>query len=185
MDELSQYQWLYMLFVLGGIAIGILGIQVTVKLVKGIKNSEANALVTLILGTITGGIHMYVSRSLRGSSMPTDFVVYFTVLTLLLFLVFRLPKLRELSIFERENDSESDIAGGITAIVSGALVLSVQIWARSDHLISGVNYADAFHNAMLVLGTSLFLFGSGLVVRSILTKQPRAAVERVSSKTIH
>jgi hypothetical protein len=49
--------------------------------------------------------------------------------------------------------------------VIGALVLTVQVWAGPTHLLGGVNYADAFHNAMLLTGGSITLYGIGLFSR--------------------
>ena len=40
---------------------------------------------------MVGWIHIYMSRMLRGKSMPVDAVVYTTVLTLVIFLLFKIP----------------------------------------------------------------------------------------------
>jgi hypothetical protein len=42
----------------------------------------------LAAGILVGGMHMAASRALRGSSMPVDLVVYTTVLTLVVFMLF-------------------------------------------------------------------------------------------------
>ena len=100
--------------------------------------------------------------------MPVDGIVYITILTLIIFLLFRLPQVREMGLFEGEADASSETAGGITAFVIGGLVLTVQIWAGPTHLLGGVNYADAFHNAMLLVGAAITLFGAGLISRRFL-----------------
>ena len=64
METLLPYQWLYILYVLVGIFIGILGIRATIDLIKGKENAESAALVALILGIVTGGTHMLTSRAL-------------------------------------------------------------------------------------------------------------------------
>ena len=79
---LAQVQWLYILFVLLGVAIGIMGVRAVILLVKGTKNAYRCTLIALVAGILVGGIHMAVSRALRGSSMPVDAVIYTTVLTL-------------------------------------------------------------------------------------------------------
>ena len=79
MAPLATFQWLYILFVLTGIAIGIAGIRATVLLVKGAPKAYRDTLYALIAGIVIGSIHILVSRALRGKSMPVDAVVYTTV----------------------------------------------------------------------------------------------------------
>jgi hypothetical protein len=181
MKAIAQFQWLYILYVVVGVAIGILGIQATIKLVKGDQNAEKSVLLALILGIVTGGVHMITSRALRGSSLPLDYIVYITIFTLLIFLLFRLPKLRELALFEKGTVDESGAAGGLTAIVVGLLFLSVQMWAGPTHLLDGVNYADAFHNAMLFIGGLIILIGIGLISKSVLFQRTPASLEQIIS----
>jgi hypothetical protein len=174
MAALVPYKWLYVLFVLLTTAIGVLGVRAVVMLVKGRTNAYRAALITLSLGILIGGIHIAVSRSLRGSSMPVDPVVYMTGLTLIVFLLLRLPGLREKARFERaEGDDESvgPKAAAISLLLSGALTLSVGHWAAPAHIMNGgVNYANAFHVPMTVAGWGLILFGIGLLVWARLPK---------------
>ncbi len=181
METLLPYQWLYILYVLVGIFIGILGIRATIDLIKGKKNAESAALVALILGIVTGGTHMLTSRALRGSSKPVDFIVYFTIITLVIFLLFRLPRYREMALFEKDTTDSSGAAGGLTAIVAGLLVLSVQMWAGPTHTMDGINYADAFHNALFICGSILILLGIGLISKSVLFHHSPASLEKMIS----
>ncbi len=169
MKAIADYQWLYILYVLLGVALGILGIRAAIQLARIKVGAEKSALYILVAGTVIGVIHMLTSRALRGSSMPVDGVVYITVLTLIVFLLFQLPKVREMGLYQGEQDADSDTAGGITAFVIGSLVLTVQIWAGPTHLLGGINYADAFHNAMLLVGAAIILFGIVLISRRFLT----------------
>jgi len=91
MGPLAQMQWLYIFYVLAGVAIGIAGIRAVVLLVKGDPKAYRDTLITLLTGIIIGAIHIATSRMLRGKSMPVDAVVYTTILTLVIFLLFRLP----------------------------------------------------------------------------------------------
>jgi hypothetical protein len=75
---IARFQWLYILFVLLTIAIGVMGVRAVVLLVKGRKNAYRYAMIALLAGTVIGVIHIAVSRALRGSSMPVDMVVYTT-----------------------------------------------------------------------------------------------------------
>jgi hypothetical protein len=173
MKAIADYQWLYILYVLIGVALGILGIRSTVQLARKKAGAEMSSLLVLLAGTIIGMIHMWTSRELRGSSMPVDGVVYITVLTLIIFLIFRIPQIREMGLFEEDTAGSSDTAGGLTAFMIGVLVLTVQIWAGPTHLISGINYADAFHNAMLLVGISIILYGIGLISQRFFTKSAK------------
>src|SRR5574342_823088 len=85
MTPLAPFQWLYVLFVLTGIVLGIMGIRATILLIKGASASYRDALIALVAGVVIGFLHLFVSRAPRGKSMPVDAVVYTTVLTLLVF----------------------------------------------------------------------------------------------------
>ena len=65
MAPLAKLQWLYILFVLAGITIGVLGIRATIALIKGADKSYRDALYVLIAGVVVGFIHIFVSRALR------------------------------------------------------------------------------------------------------------------------
>ncbi len=174
MEAIAQYQWLYIFYVLAAIAIGVLGIRATIALVRGKSTSYRDALIALVLGVVVGGIHMATSRALRdtGSSMPLDFIVYATVITLVIFLLFSIPKVKEMVSFDRESDKASGAAGGMAAIVAGMLFLSVHMWAGPTHIFDGVNLADAFHNAMMISGGVLTIIGLVTLARSALAPLP-------------
>lgn len=98
---LAPFQWLYILFVLMTLAIGVLGVGAVVRLIRARKNATRDSVVVLALGLAVGAAHMAASRALRGASMVVDMVVYTTLLTLILFLLLRLPPLRQRVRFER------------------------------------------------------------------------------------
>ena len=112
--------------------------------------------------------------------MPVDGVVYINVFTLVIFLLFQLPKVKEMSLFQTVVADDAAAAGGMTAFVAGLLVLSVQMWAGPTHLLDGINYADAFHNAMVGIGSFLVLFGLVLISKALLF-QPRATTVKVKA----
>lgn len=125
MKALVPFQWLYILFVLTGIAIGVWGIWATVKLVRGLPDSYKTSLQTLIAGVL-GGFHIYMSRMLRGKSMPVDAVVYTTLFTLIIFLLFKIPAIWQGVDFTKAKASEGKKAGGAAAIVMGLFTLTIQ-----------------------------------------------------------
>ena len=163
MAPLAKMQWLYILFVLVTTAIGILMIRAIVRLVRGKADGYKSALITLVLGIVVGIIHILTSRSLRGSSMPVDAVVYMTVLTLVVYLLFRLPPVWKGVDYSKAPRKERRKTGGTAAIVTGAASLSIQFVMASTHTWNGVNFADAFHTAMTVSGIALLVLGTWLV----------------------
>jgi len=158
MAPLAPFQWLYVLFVLTGVAIGIAGIRTTVLLVKGAPKAYRDTLYTLVAGVVIGGIHIFVSRALRGKSMPVDAVVYTTALTLIIFLLFRIPAIWQGVAFTRAN-SAGNQTGGTAAIVVGIFTLFIQYFMAPTHTWNGINYADAFHVSLSITGVVLMLGG--------------------------
>lgn len=165
MTPLAPFQWLYILFVLTGIAIGVWGIWATVRLVRGTPDSYRMSLTALVVGLAVGGFHIYMSRLLRGKSMPVDAVVYMTVLTLAVFLLLRIPAIWQGANFEKGDRRDNNLAGGAAAILLGLMTLTIQYTMGSTHTWSGVNYADAFNLLMTSAGLSLLLLGTWTIVR--------------------
>jgi len=165
MAALAPFQWLYILFVLTGIALGVMGIRATVMLIKGADKSYRDALIALVAGVVIGFIHIAASRALRGKSMPVDAVVYTTVLTLAVFLLFRIPAVWQGVDFSKGNVKTNKPAGGAAAILLGALTLTIQYTMASTHTWGGVNYADVFNASMTLLGLGLVFFGTAFFVR--------------------
>ena len=171
---IAQFQWLYILFVLVTLAIGVMGVRAVILLVQGKKNAYRYSLIAMLLGILVGGIHMTVSRLLRGSSMPVDAVVYTTVLTLVVFLLFRIPSIWQGVDFEKP-EGENKTGKQAAAIALGAvglLALTIQFIMAPTHTIGGVNYADVWHATFTVIGAGLIVAG---VAAAVYTK---AAVHR-------
>ncbi len=162
MSPLAPFQWLYILFVIITIGIGILGIRAVVMLVKGNQGAYKAALLALILGVVVGVIHIVVSRSLRGSSMPVDAVVYITVLTLIIFLIFRIPAIWQGVDYSKASRKEGKKGAGAALIVAGVLCLTIQFFMAPTHTWDGVNYANAFHTTLSLTGGGMILLGLGL-----------------------
>ncbi len=161
---IAPFQWLYILFVVVTFAFGVMGARAVLLLIRNRFNSYRYALIALIGGSIIGVIHMLVSRSLRGSSMPVDMVTYVNLFTLAIFLIFRFPGLWEQIGYGRPVQSNpAGMAGGMSAIVSGALCLTIQYWMGPTHTLGGVNYADVWHLAFQVIGWALVTAGVALL----------------------
>jgi hypothetical protein len=168
MDAIAPYQWLYIFYVLAGIIIGVLGVRATMALIRSKPGAYRAAIIPLVAGLLIGGLHMATSRTLRGSSMPVDFVVYTTVLTTLLFLLFRIPGIWNQIDLSRRDDDATGLGAGVAMIIGGVVTLIVQLWAGPTHLINGINYADVWHTQLTIIGWSFVLLGLGLILSVIL-----------------
>jgi hypothetical protein len=166
MAKLAPFQWLYIIFVIATTAIGIMAARAVFLLAKSRPNSYRAAITALVLGIAVGVIHMLVSRALRGKSMPVDGVVYTTVLTLIVFLLFRIPKIWQGVDYTSggSNDNTGTMAAAITLLVTGLLTLTVQYWAGPTHTWDGTNWAAAFLVTSMMLGLGQILGGAIILI---------------------
>jgi hypothetical protein len=123
---------------------------------------------------------MAFSRNLRGgSSMPVDMVVYTTVLTLIIFLLFRIPAIWQGVNFEKpegENKNGKQ-AAAIALGACGLLSLTIQFLMAPTHTIGGINYADVWHTTLTVLGLVLILGSMAMAIYTKFAVTRRQALE--------
>ncbi|MEZ0396278.1 MAG: hypothetical protein ABWK53_07635 [Anaerolineales bacterium] len=181
-DALAPFQWLWILFVLVGIAAGILGVRAAVLLVRGRPNAYRVALTALLLGTGLNLIHVFASRALRGASMPVDAVLYTNVLTLIVFLLFRLPPIWQGVNYEKpaEEKETGKHAAAIALALTGLLTLTIPYLMAPTHTIGGVNWADAWHVTLTTIGAALLLSG---VVTALRARH--APARNLAAETTH
>jgi hypothetical protein len=183
MAPLAKFQWLYVLFVLTGIAIGIWGIRATLNLIKGTSNSYRMSIMALVTGVLVGGFHIYMSRLLRGKSLPVDMIVYTTILTLAVFLIFRIPGIWQAVNFDRGSKSGNtgSLAAAVTLILVGISVLALPFMMAETHTFTagGINWAATWSLPLNLIGSLLILDGLGWLTlflwptrRSALELQP-------------
>ena len=175
MALIAPYKWVYILFVIITTAVGVMMVRATVMIIKSKDTAYRYSMISLLAGIVIGVIHMVVSRSIRGKSMPTDGVVYFTVLTLILFLVFRIPALwKEIDFSKPAGKNTSINAAAFTLIICGAAVLTAPLWGSSTHTFipGGVNWANAWPLQMNLAGSILCLAGIFLLAAPLRTKLP-------------
>ena len=164
---IEPYKWLYVIFVLATIAAGVMMARALVLLVRCKPNGYRDTIIALLAGIVIGTIHIIVSRSLRnGSSMPVDAVTYTAVLTLIVFLLFKISGVWALVDFTQAKPGENEKAGGAAAIISGLLAFNIQYLMASTHTLGGVNYGDAFHVSMTLTAFALVLLGCGVWLRA-------------------
>lgn len=158
---IASFQWLWILFVLIGIAAGIMGVRAVVMLIKGKKHAYRSAIIALLVGTVLNAVHMFASRTLRGASMPVDGVLYANVLTLVVFLLFRIPAIWQKVDFEKptNNPQVNKNATSFALTAVGLLFLTIQSMMAPTHTIGSINYADVWHVTLSILGGGLILSG--------------------------
>lgn len=174
---IAPFQWLYALFVIVTVAIGVMGVRAVVLLIQGKKNAYRYTLIALVAGTAVGILHIVASRALRGGSMPVDMVVYTTVVTLVVFLLFRLPGVWQGVDFEKPTGDRKagQQAAAIALAACGLLVLAVPFVMSPTHTVDAVNYADAWRFSMRALGASLLVGGAAWRLRGAL-RTPRGTI---------
>lgn len=179
---IAPFQWLWILFVLVGVAAGILGVRAVVLLVRGRRNAYRDALIALLLGAGLNLIHVFASRALRGGSMPVEAVLYTNVLTLIVFLLFRLPPIWQGVDYEKpagEKETGKQ-AAAIALAATGLLTLTIPSLMAPTHTIGGINWADAWHAALTMIGMLLLLDGAATAfwTARILAHRPSAETAR-------
>ncbi|MGC9520837.1 MAG: hypothetical protein ACP5HG_03015 [Anaerolineae bacterium] len=182
MAGLVPYKPLYQALVVISIAVGIWGIPVMVSLVRGGRHAYRNALIVLIVGGVTAGIQTAVSQSVRGSSAPANVRFAVTLLTLIVFLLFRLPPLWRRMRFDQPLKGESaKTAGGAALIVCGLLTLSSPAWVAQTHLESWISNARI---PLIAIGTALTISGLMWTIAEARQFRLRAPISSDGSITV-
>ena len=118
MYEILDYNWLYQILMLLTIATGVANIWAIVQLARRREKSYRNALIILVIGTVLGAVHVYASIALRGKAVPANMKLYINIITLVLFLLFGAPGLKQKVGWEKDAaPGENDIASGTAAII--------------------------------------------------------------------
>jgi len=177
--EIMDYRWLYQIFVVVTILIGLVGIWALIKLVRGGPKVYRDILIILVVGSIVAGVHYFTSMTLRGKAAPANVKFYINILTLIVFLLFKLPGIRQKVDFTSPGGkNETNAAGGIVAIMAGTLFLTVFHWAGPSHTFFQQNWTYVFYGPLVAVGTALILWGIvliGRVVRDLLLPQVKVA----------
>lgn len=103
MLALLPYQLLYQILFLVSVAVGLWGLWEIISFIRRKSNVYRNAIIVLSLGLASAAIQMITSEIAHGSSVPVNFRVYFTLFTLLLFLLVRYTPLWHRSGFSQSN----------------------------------------------------------------------------------
>ncbi|MBN1889107.1 MAG: hypothetical protein JW850_14035 [Thermoflexales bacterium] len=168
MKALIPLQWLYQVLVFAVVGVGLAGAWSTFSLARAHKNSYRTALIILIVGIALAIVQMAASRSLRGKSMPTDLRLYVGGLTLIVFLLLRLPGVWQAAGMVNPADSGGgwQTPSGIASIVMGLAVLTVPLWVGNSHAFDGANWVYAWDRQLLLTGAALSLGGVASLINT-------------------
>lgn len=178
MWALLDYQWLYQSLMIVTILIGLAGVWVTVRLIRGRSGAYNWALATLVVGTIVAGIQVYASFVLRGKTVPANIKLYTNLFTLIYFLVLRIPSLFDRVRFDEPEETLQTPSAGLAAIVSGAVVTTTILWAGPSHTFQGNNWVEVLDSTLLIGGAILLLGGLVAVLRNLTARWTRSLSKR-------
>lgn len=162
---LADYKHIYQAATVITLIAGLSGFIATFALLRGEKWAWNASLVTLLVGLGTAATKMYYSNMLRGSTSPTNFRCYVTVLTLLIFLIVRLPAIwRRIDLSKApERFGSWATPTGITLFVGGLVTITTPWWAAGIHVVDGVNLVNVILTELLVGGGLAIAVGAGLL----------------------
>ena len=179
----APYKGVYQVATIFTFIAAFIALTATWGMIKGRSRAYRNALIALLLGLATAGTKMYFSSRLRGSTAPTNIRFYLTIVTLLYFLLLRIPGIWTKADLERAgNDGSAGVAAGVVMILGGVVALTTPLWAGPSHVMDG-------YNLVLVLKTPLLLgsgglLGSGLTVLFRALSGKRAGVKQAVANGI-
>ncbi len=166
---IAPYKGVYQVATIFTFIAAFIGFRAFVGLIKGKAWAYTSAIIALLLGITTAGVKMFFSNMLRGSTMPTDARLYLTSLTLIFFLLIRIPGIWEMVGLSRpRQDGSTNTGAGVALILAGILALTTPVWAGPSHMMNGYNLVLVLEKPLLIGGTALILVGSGFLIRSTL-----------------
>ncbi|MBI5374560.1 MAG: hypothetical protein HZA77_03930 [Candidatus Schekmanbacteria bacterium] len=167
MAPLIPYKPLYQAFVVIGFATGAWGISAMVSLVRGNPTAYRNTLWMLLVGALSAGVHMAVSQAVRGKAVPINIRFYVTAITLLAFLLLRIPPLREKTNFLDSSGSAGSggPSAGIALIICSIITFTTKFWVGTTHFsLDGENWVSAFSLPLYIAGTGMLIAGIALLI---------------------
>jgi hypothetical protein len=189
MAKLAPYQWLYILLMIVATATAIWGIVITIALARGTsRHAYRDALIVLVISALAAGVQTFVSVALRGKGAPQNIRFYFTLFTLAVMLLFRLPPIwKAIGGFRRGSPNDFATPAGLAAFAGGLVALTTPLWASPTHIgPDGANWVNVLRMPLLTGGAALALLGVALVWRgsrwpvepATATQEGRLAPER-------
>lgn len=160
MAKLAPVQPIFIVLVIVSVAAGLFGIAAAVRLARGQRSAYNWSLIFLIIGGAASAIQFYYSLTLRGSTAPNSFRLYLTLLTLVIFLVLRLPGIWQKAGFEAgQNSGSGGTAAGLAMILCGLMTLSLPVWGGPTHIVDGFNTVNLLLVPLMAVGSALTIAG--------------------------
>ena len=170
------YMSLYQIFVYIAVLLGIAGCIITYALAARDGWAYWGAVIFLALGLVEGGVHMYNSINITDKAlpMPISMRVMITFISLVLFLVLRLPGIWKWVGFAEASPKGGSKAatGGVAAITGGVLALTTPLWAGASHMLGGYNLVNVLLVPLMVGGGLLVAVGISLLAMAALHISP-------------
>lgn len=168
--DLMDYRWIYQILVVTTILVGIAGVIAVIKLVRSKPGVYRFTLIVLIIGVLLGATHFFSSLTLRGEATPANVKFFINLFTLLVFLTFQLPGIKDEVDFSQPSDqAEKRSAAGIASIIMGLTTLTIFAWAGPSHTYFGENWVFVFETPLLIAGTLMILGGFYVVYKEAVT----------------
>lgn len=182
---LTPYKWLYQIFVVTKFAAGFWGLHVVYTLFKGREKAYRNSIIVLVIGLLVASAQMVTSKILRGSTMPVDIRFYITLVTLIFFILLKLPFIWarvDFTLFKK--DKSKVTVAGITMLIAGMITIATPIWASSSHITTtGFNLVNVLAVPLFYSGVALILLGVSTLVYSAKKVLRQVKIEEVESTT--
>ncbi len=166
---IMDYRWIYQIVMVTTILTGIAGVVALINLLKGKPGVYRLIMIILIVGTILGGTQYFTSMALRGKATPANVKFFTNLVTLVYFMIFLIPGIKDKVDFSKPSDkSETNSAGGMVAFLAGITTLTIFSWAGPSHTFFGENWVFVFEWPLIVIGTLLIVGGFVVVLREVL-----------------
>ncbi|NOQ39829.1 MAG: hypothetical protein GQ562_05870 [Anaerolineales bacterium] len=176
---LKDYRWLYQIVMVTTVLTGIAGVMALIKLIRGKPGVYRFTMIVLGIGTVLGGTQFFASLILRGAATPANVKFFINLATLLLFLSFLLPGIKDKVDFSQPMEkAEKDSTAGIVSILVGITALTIFAWAGPSHTYFGENWVYVLEIPLLVVGTTLIVGGFITVLRAMLNIFSDQAITR-------
>jgi TRAP-type C4-dicarboxylate transport system permease small subunit len=176
---LKDYRWLYQIVMVTTVLTGIAGVMALIKLIRGKPGVYRFTMIVLGIGTVLGGTQFFASLILRGAATPANVKFFINLATLLFFLSFLLPGIKDKVDFSQPMEkAEKDSTAGIVSILVGITALTIFAWAGPSHTYFGENWVYVLEIPLLVVGTTLIVGGFITVLRAMLNIFSDQAITR-------
>lgn len=164
---LVPYATTYQVITVITIIVGFLASIITYAFIRGDKWAYYAALSTILIGIISGGVHVYYSSTLRGSAVPANMRVIVDVIALIFLLVIRMPNIWnriDLTKPMGKKKGSYNTPTGTAFIITGLGLVTTPLYASPSHTIEGVNYVEYLLPELYIIGGIFLSLGIGLIV---------------------